>query len=268
LVGVSRGSLRCPVNVETNVKAEGGFSLPELLVVIAVVAILAGLLFPVLSSFKSKAKRAVCLNNLRQINCGLRLYADDSADATPREPSMRTNGTLNWGGYKKLIKSYVGTGGVSSPQDKLFACPADTFYFTVSNNSILVVNKSFHDQPRCDYSSYGFNGGNLLTNLSRFGIDCTKLGIAGRMLSSIKNPSRTALVFEVPAESPCSWHQPKLPLSQENAHFSDAMNMVSFVDGHVSYIKIYWSHTVTNGACLNAAEENPPPGYAYQWSGD
>ena len=92
---MSRGSLHCPVNVRTNVKAEGGFSLLELLVVVAVIAILAALLFPVLSSLKSKTKRTICLSNLRQINLGVRLYADDSIDATPRTPSTRTNWSLS-----------------------------------------------------------------------------------------------------------------------------------------------------------------------------
>ena len=251
-----------------HVKAEGGFSLLELLVTIAVIAVLAALLLPAITAAKSKAKRTVCLNNLRQINAGLRLYADDSADTTPRTPSTRTNWSLNWTGYKKLMAGYVGTGTGSSPQSKLFACPADTFYYSVSNGVVMPINQSFHDQPYGDYSSYGFNGGNLNTNLTRFGIDCTKLGIAGRTISSIRNPSKTVLIFEAPASSPFSWHQPKLPLVPENERFNDALNMVSFVDGHVSYIKIYWSHTVTNGAALNATDENPPPEYGYQWSGD
>jgi prepilin-type N-terminal cleavage/methylation domain-containing protein len=250
-----------------NVKADGGFSLLELLVVIAVIAILAALLFPVLSSAKSKAKRIVCLNNLRQINRGVRLYADDSADATPRTPAARTNLNLGWTGYKKLMRSYAGTEGVPSPQDKLFACPADTFWYSWSGRHAL-KSSSLHDEAFCDYSSYAFNGGNLNTNLLRWGVDCTKLGIAGRTLSSIKNPAKTVLVFEASAWSPFSWHEPRLPLAQEDERFNDAMNLVSFVDGHVSYIRIYWSATATNGVSLNATDENPPAGYAYQWSGD
>ncbi|MBM3836750.1 MAG: type II secretion system protein [Verrucomicrobia bacterium] len=57
----------------------GGFTLIELLVVIAVIAILAGLLLPVLSQAKRRDHGVKCLNNLRQLNmdCTAHLFADD-----------------------------------------------------------------------------------------------------------------------------------------------------------------------------------------------
>lgn len=54
-----------------------GFTLVELLVTVAVIAILAALLFPVLSVARDKAKRIQCMNNIRHLGQGATLYASE-----------------------------------------------------------------------------------------------------------------------------------------------------------------------------------------------
>lgn len=62
-------------------RQQPGFTLLELLVVIAIIAILAALLLPVLSSAKQKAWQASCLNNHKQLALAWRMYSDDNAGA-------------------------------------------------------------------------------------------------------------------------------------------------------------------------------------------
>ena len=249
-----------------------GFTLVELLVVLAIIAMLAALLLAAIGSANGKARRMVCLNNLRQINLGVRLYSDDAHDKTPNPGAV----SHPYDAYKELMKSYLGLRGKSSERDRVFACPADAFYFDYWLNYDYpkplqgFVPESVCSRSRSDYSSYLFNAGNLMSD--RHGRNIGRPGIAGLALSSIKHPGRTVLVAEVPALIPFSWHQPKRPLyiisSKQcpNAIFNHAMNMASFVDGHGSYLKMYWNAAL--GPSVVAGDYDPPEDFDYQWSPD
>lgn len=236
--------------------------------VIAIIAILAALLLPAISTAKRKAQRTACTNHLRQINLGVRLYSDDANDVAPAASAAVTSTNLMdlYAGYKKLMKGYVGLKGASSAQDQLFACPADKFYPIYVERNYPPwewVRQGIHEQSDFDFSSYSFNGGDGVarthgTNAATVDI---RPGLAGAKLSAVKHPSRTVLLAETSALGPWSWHNP-VPMTGEARPYCDARNNVSFVDGHVSYIKIYCNG---NGCALHY---DPPDGYEYQWSGN
>lgn len=60
-----------------------GFTLIELLIVVAVVVLLAGLLFPVFARAKDKACQTCCIHNLKQMALGMLMYSDDNDARLP-----------------------------------------------------------------------------------------------------------------------------------------------------------------------------------------
>lgn len=242
---------------------EKGITLTELLVVIAIIAILVALLFPALAGAKARARRTACLNNLKQLNLGIHLYASDNADTLPN------TGPATYLNYREAMKSYVGLHSAASPHDRIFACPADTYYYDELSGAY--VPHGHHEQIVYYYSSYEFNGLNLLTNYPNFAYNGVLPGIGGQKLGAVKSPVKTLLIEDACALIPYAWHQPEPPVSSGNVPMSnDSKNMVSFADGHVSNTKMYWNseQRYPNGSFSIAAYYDPPAGYDYQWSGN
>src|SRR5580704_4657696 len=134
----------------------GGLTLVELLVVIAIIAILAALLLAALLQAKKRPYYATCLNNLKQVNVAVHLYAGDNEDKAPNA------GSATYILYKEVVKGYAGLHGPSSVADKVFGCPADTFYY--DETSLAYSPNGLRTQRSHDFTSYTFNGLNLLTN--------------------------------------------------------------------------------------------------------
>jgi type II secretory pathway pseudopilin PulG len=90
-----------------------GFSLVELLVIIAIMMILMALLLPAIGRARESAKVASCGNNLGQLGKGLIAYANENDERLPAVSQQ--DGTI----WDTQILPYVGT------DDRLFLCPSD-----------------------------------------------------------------------------------------------------------------------------------------------
>lgn len=97
----------------------------ELLSVVAIVAILASLIIPIVSGAKEKALASKCLSNLREIGVGLTLYASENNGYLP--PSSDENGK-NWdqGAIYPYLPARVNQNG-SERQGAVFVCPSANY---------------------------------------------------------------------------------------------------------------------------------------------
>lgn len=243
-------------NLKGQLRGNSGFTLVELLVVIAILAILAAILLPVFSAAKAKAQRTVCLNNLKQIGTGIHLYADESSDTLPSVTITNDMPwSYQWRFFKELTKSYDALSSTSSPNDKLFACPSDTFYYGNTLDAPLYPTGMYLTNWS-DYCSYWFSRLNLVQDPSGNYYS----GIAGVKMSSLHSSAKDLMVVDQPACFGYSWHQ-KVALPDPGPDMvNDVRNMAVFVDGHSDYIKFYW-----DGSDTFPCFYNPPDGYGYQW---
>jgi len=128
------------------------FTLIELLVVVAIISILAAILFPAFSGARERARQSTCGGNLRQIGLGLMQYVHDYDDlypvglanlSSPQPYNPWTGGSIP-GGFGS-VGAGLGWAGATMPYVKntqIFICPDDT---TKPNPNTVVVSYAINE---------------------------------------------------------------------------------------------------------------------------
>jgi prepilin-type N-terminal cleavage/methylation domain-containing protein/prepilin-type processing-associated H-X9-DG protein len=158
-----------------------GFTLVELLVVMAIIAILMALLMPSIARAKAKANQTSCLNNMRQLTLAAILYAGDHDDEFP----ARRTPTNAW---PHKLKPYYSNW-------RIIACPSDHFG---------VVGLFADDiNPKRSYLINGFND-YFKVNLNPSDYKAVQQWrfAHGMKLSAVTRPSDTILFGEKRSGSP------------------------------------------------------------------
>lgn len=199
------------------------FSLVELLVVVAIVAILAGLLLPAIGRARLQTLDSSCRANLRQWGIATHLFAADNQDYLPKDGALGGQ-SVNEGWYVDLPRTL----GIPS----YHAMPWRT-------NAILSPGRSVWICPRNRRRS---NGNNLFHYCANREVNGSGGGRQA-LLASIAEPSRVPWLFDNGRLAPVgNWDWVHTNLHSSGAHFV-------FIDGHVARFpnSIYWDFRRNRG---------------------
>ena len=209
------------------------FTLLELLIVIAIVAILAGLLLPALNNAREKANAIACVSNQKQIQQALIGYVDDNRESFPcyGNPAPSLTPDINWI-YRLYDGDYLKGGAV-------FFCKSQRYRRKYDNDAIFLADPQ--SIKNFDNGSYGYNWRYLGTNLDYSKESAVLRWNTGAKRSRIRKPSEMISLVDVVRDHArdlgsfiCDPYA-NCGASNPDPRHSGGCN-IAWVDGHVSHV--------------------------------
>ncbi len=215
------------------------FTLIELLIVIAVIAVLSGILLPVLGRSNDAAHKITCMNNLKQWTTAFMIHKDDNDDQTPRESATPGGVSLeNWSQVRHSLNQDVWYNALPAILDQR---PASDYFF---------VRREFYDAKRLMHCPKArFKKFAELDNWVFFSTAMNSKLINGSAITipweSVKQPANTVVFLDNRLENEPEVHpgQDDWDLGQPSAFASRfsirhrGTGNLAFGDGHVDNLR-------------------------------
>lgn len=124
-------------------QTRSGLTLPELLLVIVILAVLIVSIIPATSSRTMRAPRITCVNNLKQVGLSMRLWAEDNDGKFPNQVSTNDGGLMEIADSAKAFRHFqLLSNELGTP--KILVCPTDEKRGAATNfKSLANKNVSF-----------------------------------------------------------------------------------------------------------------------------